>query len=214
MKKHLFHIIVCGLILLLAASPASALINFDEVSLGTNNPDIVDPDSGLTVNFYGGDSGLSKDVFTDDGLIISGNPYLASGSDPDSGYDYFIGAAAVGFSFETVTFDISSVAFPLNEEYPTTLNVAAISGGSVVDTMSLTVIDFAYHAMSLSFSAGFDSLHIWDDWDHLAFGDSFHIDNFAFTPSGGTPVPEPATILFLGTGLLGLTFLKRKKLKK
>jgi hypothetical protein len=45
----------------------------------------------------------------------------------------------------------------------------------------------------------------------LSDGFRFHSHHGEGTSTGVTPVPEPAAILMLGTGLMGLSFLMRKK---
>lgn len=45
-------------------------------------------------------------------------------------------------------------------------------------------------------------------------GNYWGVDNMSGDMEGGYPVPEPATMLLLGSGLIGLAFLGRKKLFK
>ena len=42
---------------------------------------------------------------------------------------------------------------------------------------------------------------------------SFAIDNFRFTNSNVTAIPEPGTVTLLGGGLIGLLLLHRRRLR-
>jgi hypothetical protein len=63
--------------------------------------------------------------------------------------------------------------------------------------------------MSLSYASGFDTLYIYDDLV-AGFGEPFHIDNFSGQVRGQV-IPEPSTMLLLGSGLIGVWCWRRKK---
>ncbi len=46
---------------------------------------------------------------------------------------------------------------------------------------------------------------------HLNFGNNFLVDNLELNGSGSSSVPEPATMVLFGLGLLGLAGVSRKK---
>lgn len=211
MRKKLNVLALAGLACLLGAQAAQANpITFSEVAVGTTDPLIG------SVQFFGGAPSMLYDTITDDSWT-PGDPYLMSGIDDGTGsalglFDTFIGAAAQGaLTFASVSLDVQ-----LETLLPgtTTITLSAYKAGVAVGSSSLAINTINnYYAMSVAVAGGFDTLYVWDDMDNGGFGEYFHIDNVAYTQwQGGTnPIPEPGTMLLLGTGLTGMIMRRRKK---
>ena len=70
---------------------------------------------------------------------------------------------------------------------------------------SIDMAPYIGQTISLSFGLEWDS---WNDWGYGSIGSISNVD------LGTAPVPEPATMLLMGTGLLSMLGFSRKKFRK
>ena len=149
-----------------------------------------------------------------DSLFINSYNELGTGSNWDS-WDYFVhdgGNSNVGNTSGTVATD-GLYSVHANFDYTFVINSNRIGNPNGIDTGSLSLTDSSFGASHTNYLVSYDFAQF-----DIDISDGFFV---AYAPwcdndiiGGGTaPVPEPATMVLLGSGLVGLAFYRRK-LKK
>jgi len=99
-------------------------------------------------------------------------------------------------------FDFIGASFISLFDDTNTLYITAYREGAEVFNQELALNNLSFTAFQPLNWTGIDALSFMTEGFH------FGMDNFEYQPSA--PVPEPATLLLLGSGLIGFARLRRK----
>jgi PEP-CTERM motif len=190
------------MILIFLSAASAAVLTFDDLTPTSSYANVP--------NGYGG-------------LDWTNMGYLNSGSSIYTGSGYDLGRVSgdyVAFNKGGMTAQISDGSFDFNDAYFTAawnngLNIHAqgLLGGTLVYDVTFQVDYDNPYWLNANF-IGIDEL-VFDSYGGTniglnGIGTQFAMDNFTYNESA--PVPEPATMLLLGAGLIGLAAVNRKKL--
>ncbi len=205
MKKRLLVGLVAGLFFVGMVGVASATFITSNSDASLSGGDVIDF-AGQTLGSY---TSLNVNNVTFNGNqdlrisdIYAGN-YNTSGYYLDNGSD--------GFSSITFDFTVEVDAFGFNwgaSDYSWTLS-AYDNSGTLLETYTMPITSSSNNGDFYGISASAIS---YAELKLTSNSDWVMIDNF--TTAGNAPVPEPATMLLFGTGLVGLVGMRRRKNKK
>lgn len=196
-QKSLLVLITISLFLVFTSTAKALVIDFEDLS---DLEPVTNQYSSLGVDFFGA-TALTAGISLNEFEIP---PY----SGTNVVYDE-LGPITVTFS--TPMLDVGGYFTYL---LPVTIT-AYDSSGSIVDTVSSTYLS----NMALSGESGSSPNELLQvayaggiSWVEIAgdlLGGSFTMDDFGGT--GGTSIPDPATVLFLGTAMATMVFFRKKK---
>lgn len=209
MKKILLAGLATGIVAFGMVGISNAtVINFDTLSDGSalaTHSTLTDQYSDLGVSFTGFEDGVEVDTFTDDywGTSPAGGNYWSNGL-PDNADDWGDERRdTLRVTFEESASNIGFDYWNSHGSLQITFNfydsTNALLGTQSLNSNGWETVSFSYSGVSY-----FEMNQPRDDW-------FFSLDNLTFESEASDPVPEPATMLLFGTGLMGLVGIRRKK---
>ena len=215
MKKILTLLSVVLLIFSIASSAGASILTFDDIVVPS--PGWMDLAPGYAD--YGGLTWSGDWEVMTDGYFAanyknsynspSGTNALYNGGDTNS-TGYTITSVTpfdfLGASFSSFTYNNAYATYSDGSYSARTLTIKGYLNDVLVETINLN-LGIGYTPYVDSSANLFDKLVLIDGASGYWLMDDF-------TYQGGAPVPEPATILLLGSGLIGLAGFGRKKLFK
>lgn len=138
-------------------------------------------------------------LYNNTGLSLQNNTFGYGRNDGFREIDFIFGSAVTAFGFN---WGASDVSWELRAYGP---GMAFLESHMIGPTFDSNAGDF----FGIANAAGISRVFLVG-----APGDYIFIDNFTYAPGDSQPVPEPGTMLLLGSGLAGLAGYGRRKMKR